>query len=199
MNRKQFVILLVLVVVLGAWGLHRWKSQSSSWSGGGAGVGQKLLGDFPVNDVAQIAIKHGTNELTRAKKDDLWRVRERGDYPANFSEIVSLLTKLKDLKVVQTETVGPSQLPRLELATSGTNSPTTVEFRDANGKAIKTLLLGKKHMKNSGSRSPMDEFGDSGGWPDGRYVIAGTASGTVSVVSDALENVSPNPEPWLNK
>jgi len=36
MNRKQFVILLALVVVLGALGWNRLRNQSSSWGGGGA-------------------------------------------------------------------------------------------------------------------------------------------------------------------
>jgi hypothetical protein len=116
MNKKQFLILVVLVAVLGLWGLSRWRGQTSSYNGGGNAVGQKLLGEFDVNAVAQLAIKQGTNELLLAKKDDVWRVAQRNDYPANFSEISSLLLKLKNLKVVQTEQVGPSQLPRLELA-----------------------------------------------------------------------------------
>ncbi len=198
MNRKHFLILLVLVLVLGAGGLKQWRTQTSSWGGGGATIGQKLLGEFVVNDVAQIFVKRGTNELTLAKKSDLWRVTQRGDYPANFPEISGLLLKLKDLKVVQTETVGPSQLPRLELAPSGASLPTTVEFRDADGKAIKTLLLGKKHMKSGGQKSPMEEAGD-GGFPDGRYVQAGGASDHVVLISDPLANLEPNPEPWLNK
>lgn len=198
MNRKQFVILLVLVLVLGAWGLKQMRNQSASWGGGGAAIGQKLMGEFTVNDVAQISVKHGTNEFTLAKKNDLWRVAQRGDYPANFAEISSLLLKLKDLKVVQIETVGPSQLPRLELAPSGTNAPTTVEFRDASGKAIKTLLLGKKHMRSGGQRSPMEDMGD-GGFPDGRYVMAGGAADRVALISDPLANLEPNPAPWLNK
>ena len=200
MNRKQFIILIGLVIVLGGAGLWRWRDQSSSWSSGGESIGQKLLGDFAINDVAQINIKHGANELTLAKKNDLWRVAQRGDYPANFSEISSLLLKLKDLKVVQTETVGPSLLPRLELATggTGTNTPTAVEFRDAGGKPIKTLVLGKKHLKTGGPRSPMEDGGD-GGYPDGRYVMAGGASDRVALISDALENVQPQPDSWLNK
>ena len=198
MNRKQFIVLLVLVLVLGAWGLKQLRNQTSSWGGGGATIGQKLLGDFAVNDVAQIAIKRGTNELSLAKKNDLWRVAQRGDYPANFAEISGLLLKLKDLKVVQTETVGASQLPRLELAPNGTNAPTIVEFRDAGGKAIKTLSLGKKHMKSGGQRSPMEDGGD-GGFPDGRYVMAGGAPDQVALISDALANLEPNAGPWLNK
>ena len=200
MNRNQFIILLALVVVLGAWGLNRMRTQSSSWEGGGKAVGQKVLGEFAVNDVAQISVKHGADELTLAKKNDLWRVAQRGDYPANFSEISSLLLKLKDLKVIQTETVGASQLPRLELAPSGTNLPTIVEFKDASGKALKTLTLGKKHMKTGGPRSPMmDDGGDGGGWPDGRYVMSGAAAGQVSLVSDPLANLEPKADSWLNK
>ena len=198
MNRKQFLGLLFLVLVLGGAGLKYYWRNSASWSGGGEAIGQKLMGDFAVNDVAQIMVKQGTNELTLAKKNDLWRVRERGDYPASFSEISSLLLKLKDLKVVQTETVGPSQLPRLELAAGGTNLPTSVEFRDAGSKVMKSLLLGKKHMKTGGARSPMDDGGDNG-WPDGRYVLAGGAGNRVALISDPLANLEPNAAPWLSK
>jgi len=198
MNRKQFVILLVLVAIVGSAGLLLYRKQASSWAGGGAAIGTKLLGDFPVNDVAQIIVKQGTNQLTLAKKDDLWRVQERNDYAANFSEISGLLLKLRDLKVVQTEKVGPSQLPRLALATGqGTNAATVVEFRDAGGKAIKTLLLGKPHLKSGGKRSPMEEFG-GGGYPDGRYVMLG-GTDSVALISDPLSNVEAKHGSWLNK
>lgn len=198
MNKKQFIILAVLVVVLGLWGLSRWRGQTSSYSGGGKSVGQKLLGEFDVNAVAQIAIKSGTNELLLAKKDDIWRVAQRNNYAAGFSEISSLLLKLKDLKVIQTEQVGASQLPRLELAPSGSNAPTVVEFRDASGKAFKTLTLGKKHMQGGG-QAPMDEMGGGGGYPDGRYVQVNGAGDSVALISDPLENVEPSAGRWLNK
>ena len=86
--------------------------------------------------------------LNLARRDNLWRVRERGDYPANFSQISGLLLKLADLKIVQTEEVGPSQLGRFELLPPGaqTNSGTLVEFKDQSGKTLNTLLLGKTHM-----------------------------------------------------
>ncbi len=199
MNKKQFIILLVLVVVLGLWGMSRWRGQTSSYSGGGNSVGQKLLGDFDVNAVVQLAIKQGTNELLLAKKDDVWRVAQRDNYPADFAGISSLLVKLKNIKVVQTEQVGASQLPRLELASGGKAEPISVEFRDASGKAIKTLTLGKKHMQGSGQDSAMDEMGGGGGYPDGRYVQVDGAGGTVSVISDPLADVEPGAGRWLNK
>lgn len=199
MNKKQFIILIVAVLVLGVWGTSRWREQAASFNGGGKQTGQKLLGEFDVNAVTQLTIKQGTNELLLAKKDDVWRVAQRDNYPANFAEISSLLVKLKDIKVVQTEQVGASQLSRLELAAGGASAPTSVEFRDATGKAIKTLTLGKKHMQSGGQRSPMDDDGGAGGFPDGRYVQVSGAGDAVAVISDPLNDVEPGAARWLNK
>ena len=203
MNRKQFIILLVLVVVLGVAGLVLYQRNQSSWQGGGRqGATQKLLGDLPVNDVASIVIKGGTNQLDLIKKDNLWRVKERNDYPASFSEISGFLLKAADLKATQTEEVGASQLGRYKLLPPGpgTNTAVLVELRDQGGKVIKSLLLGKTHMRKSEGRpSPMGEMGDNEGFPDGRYVMVGTGAKTVAVVSDPLSNLEAKPEQWLNK
>src|ERR1039458_427770 len=122
MNRKQFIILLVLVVVIGAAGLLVCQHSQDSWQKSETAIGPKLLPFLAINDIAQITIKSGTNELNLAKRDNLWRVRERGDYPANFSQISELLVKLADLKVAQSEEIGPSQLGRFELLPSGPRS-----------------------------------------------------------------------------
>jgi hypothetical protein len=203
MNRKQFVILLVLVVVLGAAGLAIYQRNASSWSSSGQPLGQKLLGNLPtnwVNDVAAIVIKSGTNALTLHKKDNLWRVQERSDYPADFSVISGFLLKAVDLKATQTEEVGPSQLGRYNLLPPGpgTNTGALVEFKDADGKTLGSLLIGKQHMRKSARPSPPGEFGDEG-FPDGRYVMVGVGAKTVDVISDPLSTAEAKPEPWLNK
>jgi len=203
MNRKQLIILVVLVVALGIAGKVLYQRNQSSWQGGGRqGAALKLMGDLPINDVAAIVIKGGTNELDLVKKDNLWRVKERDDYPANFSEISGFLLKAVDLKAAQTEEIGPSQLGRYKLLPPGpaTNTAVLVELRDQNGKVIKSLLLGKTHMRKSEGRpSPMGEMGDNEGWPDGRYVMVGTGAKTVAVISDPLSNLEAKPEAWLNK
>jgi len=203
MNRKQLLILVAVVVVLGIAGLMLYKRDQSSWQGSGRqSAASKLLGDLPVNDVAAIVIKGGTNELDLLKKDNLWRVRQRNDYPASFSEISGFLLKAADLKAVQTEEIGPSQLGRYKLLPPGlsTNTAILVELRDQGGKVIKSLLLGKSHMhKSEGQPSPMGEMGDNQGFPDGRYVMVGTAAKTVAVVSDPLSNIEAKPESWLDK
>ena len=113
MNRKQLAILLVLVIVLGGAGLVLRKKQSASWTGGDPSIGKKPLSDLAVNDVAHLAIKQGVSEVNLVKKDDLWRVRERNDYPANYSEISDFLLKVRDLKIVQSEKAGASGMARL--------------------------------------------------------------------------------------
>ena len=198
MNLKQLGILLVIVVVIGGAGLAIHNRQKSSWTGGGAEAGRKLLGDkFPFNDVGHISIKHGTNELNLVKKEDMWRVRERGNYPANFSQISEFLLKARDLKIVKTEEIGPSQLARMELAPGqGSNSAVVVEFNDQTDKPIQTLLLGKKHMKKSPNPS---QFEGEAGFPDGRYVAVGTNTHQVALISDPLEMADVNPDQWLDK
>lgn len=199
MNRKQFLILLVLVVVVGAagWIVHR--RTDDSWHSGGA-QGRKLLPDLPVNDVAQITIKSGADEVNLARENSLWRVRERAGYPANFSQISELLLKLADLKIVQNEDLGPSQLGRFELLPPGTGADTgtAVELKDQNGKSLGSLLLGKKHLKKGGASAQLGGIGEDG-WPDGRYVMIGAGAQTVALISDPLDAVQAKPEPWLNK
>src|SRR5215831_21323061 len=112
MNRKQLFILLILVVVLGGVGLFLRRGEDRSSQAPNSSLGKKLLGELPINDVAQITIKEGTNTLELAKKDGVWAVRERNYYPASYSEISDFLIKAKDIKIAQTETAGPSQFPR---------------------------------------------------------------------------------------
>lgn len=198
MNRKQFVILAVLVVAVGGLGYHFYNRNAESYQTSGGGIGKKLLGEFPINDVAQILIRSNQTDLNLVKSNDVWLVRERGGYPANYSEIRDLVSKLAELKIVQVETIGPSQLSRMELAEPGhgPGSGTLLELKDASGKPIKSVLLGKKHLRKTGQPSPM---GDEGGFPDGRFVQVKGAGDQVALISDPLASAEPRPETWLDK
>ena len=200
MKSKQILLLIVLVVAVGIGGLVMNRKQAESWAGGTAAA-DKLLARLPVGEtLAQIKIEKGTNTLTLEKKNEAWTLKERGGYPANFTEISSAIMKLRELKSVQTEKIGASQLGRLELLPpgAGANTATRVEFRDAGGKALETLLLGKTQM---GEDKQAAQFGggEMGGFPKGRWLMVGEAKDTVSLVSDPLSNLTPNPGEWLNK
>jgi len=204
MNLKQLSILIVLVIVLGGAGLFLHQRNTASWQASDRVGDEKLMGQFPLNDVVKITIKQSGGELNLVKGDDVWKVAERANYPASFSDIQELLRKMWELKGVQRVKVGPSQLARLELVApapgKGTNAGTLVEFKDKGGKVIKSLLLGKKHMRQGGGAAAQMGM-DEGGWPDGRFVLV-TGAGTVQnawVIADALANVEARPEQWLQK
>ncbi|HTV41888.1 MAG TPA: DUF4340 domain-containing protein [Candidatus Sulfotelmatobacter sp.] len=192
MNRRQFNVLVFFVVLLGAAGWVIYQRGNSSWQSADQTIGGKLLPNLPVNDIAQIAIDSGTNQLTLEKHNEIWSVRERADYPANFSQISDLLVKLAELKVVQHEETGPSELPRFNLSPPGpgSNSGALLEFKDQNGKTVASLLLGKDHMNQPANGQ---------GWPDGRYVIANSNNADVVVISEPFDNVTANPSDWLDK
>ena len=218
MNRKQFFFLLIALVLVGAAGWLVYRRGTGEWQSTGQAMGAKLLPNLPVNDIAQILIQSATNQVTLERRDNLWRVRERGDYPANFSQISDMLLKFADLKIVQSQPVGPSQLGRFQLLPLGqgwgTNAGTLVSFQNAGGATVASILLGKPHMKQPTGNS---EDGDEG-WPDGRYVMALVGHQTLArisdsieqgperlysfelaLISDSLDNVQPAPETWLNK
>jgi hypothetical protein len=196
MNRNQFTLLLCLLVVLGIAGLMIYHKQNVANQAGNSTAGDKLLAQLPINDVARIHLKQGTNELSLANTD-IWRVHERKDYPANYSQISDFIVKLNDLKVIQSEKVAPSDLARLALA-AGQGSNVMVELSDQNGKMIKTILLGKIHRQKPRGPSPFGDMEDAG-YPDGRYVMVGTNSDTVALISDPLPTIEPKPDQWLNK
>jgi hypothetical protein len=136
----------------------------------------------------------GASELNLVRKNNVWCVRERHDYPASFGQLSDALIKLRDLKVVEADTVGPSDLSRVDLDEPGasTNSGTRVEFADAQGKLIEAVLLGRKHMHESATPSP---FGSSA---DGRYILLESNPREVFLISDALVTLQPSPQSWLN-
>jgi len=197
MNRKQFVILLVVGLIAGlvGWRVSTRNRESFKTSDAGA---QKLIPNFPINDVAQLRIKQATGEVNLVKKDDLWRVKERAEYPANFTELGDFLRKVQDLKTIEEVKVGPSQMGRLELNSpekGGSNTATLVEFKDSKGANLKSLMLGKKYSKNAPEDSPMG----GGGFPVGRYVMVPGGESKVWLINDALTQVEAKPESWLNK
>lgn len=202
MNTKQLSILVALLVLIGGWGLYIYKQNNASWQASDRPAGEKLLGDFPLNDIGQIIVTQGTNKLHLQKQDDVWKVRERYNYDANFNEISDFLRKAWEMKGVQQVKVGASQLHRLELQEpGGTNTTTLVELNDKSGKPVRSLLLGKKHMRSSGGAPAFGGMDDSG-WPDGRFVLVKgqqTQTPNVWVVSEPFNNIEPKPESWIAK
>lgn len=192
MNRKQFSILFAVLVILSGlvWSLK--KSDESSWTQTANRVGQTLVLNFPINDVANIHIDNGHTSVTLTKKEGQWRVKERGDYPANFNMISDFLLKIQDQKIIQSDAINAEQRPDLYLIEPIKDKPSgiVVELQDANAKQIARLLLGKRVMKKGPTGAEV---------PAGRYVMVAADEKTAALVSDVLLETEPKPEIWIVK
>lgn len=200
MTRKQFLVLLLAVAVLGGAGLALMWQRISDYRASEARIGAKLLPDFRIADVAEIALNDGKQRTTLVRREKRWVVRERNDYPANFEEISDLMIKLVELKVTQSEQVGASLWPRLELAeptaNPGEGAGTLIEFRGEAGKPLARLVLGKKVLK----RDPLNPLPTAkDGVPAGRYLRVGGVKDRVIVVSDPLNSAEADAGRWLDK
>ena len=195
MNRKQFVILIVLGLAIGALGFYLANKRKESYTASSFKSDEKVIKDFPLNETAHIRVKQGTNEVNLVRAET-WGVKERWNYPASFTEISEFLRKVWDLKPVQDVEVGPSQFARLELNTEGTatNSGTLVEFKDGKSANLKSLVLGKKVMKDA----PAGGMGMGGGFPAGRYVMVPETK-KVWIVNETFSNIDTQPAQWLDK
>ncbi len=197
MNRKQFFILIVLGVLVGGLGLHLYRKQKESFAPSSFQTGAKVIKDFPLNEIAHVRILQASNEVNLVRADG-WTVKERYGYPANFSEVSEFLRKVWELKPIQEVEAGKSQYGRLQLLSpaesKGTNSGTMVEFKDAKDATVKSMLLGKKQMKESQGGM----FGGGGEFPVGRYVLVPDQS-KVWLVNETFNSIETKPDQWLSK
>lgn len=197
MNRKQFLILVIVLAVLGGAGAALIWQDIAAYRASGARIGAKLLPDLKIADVAELRLQDAKQQVTLARQEKGWVVRERGGYPASFQELSDLLIKLVELKVTQSEQVGASLLPRVELAEPGKEGAgTLIEMKDAAGKPLARLIIGKKVLKKD-PLNPLPAAKD--GVPAGRYVLPPNAKDSVVVVSDPLNAVTASPGRWLSK
>jgi len=198
MNRKQFLILLVALLVLGGASFALFWRDLSDYRASGSKIGAKLLPDLKVADVAQVELRDAKTGVTLVRKENYWVVQEREGYPADFKAISDLIIKLSDLKVVQADTIGESLLPRVELVLpgKGEGAGTLIDIKDASGKTLQAVVLGRKVLKKDPG-NPLPAAQD--GVPAGRYIRVLSGKEQVVVVNDPLTNAEAQPGKWLDK
>jgi hypothetical protein len=198
MNRKQFLVLVLVLLVLGGAGLAVFWQDIAAYRTAGSQIGGKLLPNLKIADLAQMELRDSKNRVTLVRKENHWIVQERDGYPADFKAISDLAIKLSDLKIVQADTVGESLLPRVELVEpgKGEGAGTLVELKDNGGKMLAAVVLGKKVLKKDpGNPLPAAQ----NGVPAARYVRVLGGKEQVVVVSDPLNAAEAQPGRWLDK
>lgn len=197
MNLKALIALIVAAAVAIAITATLVKKDSATWQT--AEVGGLLFENLPVNDVETIHITQGSESLTLNKQGDIWVVKERYNYPANFQDISQMVIKLSETKPLRVIEAGESQLGRLNLLATdqAQGGGTLLEMNGVNDKTLVSLLLGKPYVRQSeAQKNPM--MGMSGDIPEGRYVLMG-GTPPVYLIDEPFDNVAPVPTAWLSK
>ena len=188
MNRRFAGVLLVLLAVLGGAALLYHHQERSRRPANVGTLGQTLLKDLKVADVAAIRIAEPKATLTLERKEQLWTIAERGGFPADPAKVREFLISAIGLKVGQSEPIGEKDRARLNLDASGTQ----VEFLGADGKPLARLTAGKKYFKRE-VENPEKARGD------GRFVVVSADAQTVYLISDPLGQASAKSADWIDR
>jgi uncharacterized protein DUF4340 len=188
MKKNQLFILIGLAILLGAVGILFKVSRSAGWSS--VKIDRRVLPDLPINKISKMKMQAANTSVTLEKKNQVWSVAERNNYPADFQKIRDLTKTLWELKAVQEMEVGPSQFPRLKIVApgSGENSGTEIQLLDDQDKALGSLIVGKSIAQGEGAG-----YG-------GRFIFNPATKDRVYLVSERFTNIDPlTVGPWLNQ
>lgn len=188
MNRRFAVVLLVLLAVLGGAALLYYNQERGRRPAAAATLGQPLLKDLKVAEVAAIRIVEPKATLTLERKEDRWTIAERGGFPADHAKVRDFLINAIGLKVGQSEPAGEKDRARLNLDASGTQ----VEFLGADGKPLSRLTVGRKYFKRE-VENPEKARGD------GRFVSLPAETQNVYLVSDPLTQATTKSADWIDR
>jgi hypothetical protein len=193
MSARLASILAVLVLLLGAVALALHRRQEAEKPSDAASLGQPLVKNLQAADIAAIAVRDAKGSITVVRKDDGWVVAERGDFPADLSKVKSFVVGVIGLKIGQVERIGDGDRARLELSEPGQaeGAATSVEFRDAGGKTLARLLVGKKYFRQEPD-DPKTAFAD------GRFVMLPGEPHTAYVVADPLAQAVSRSADWID-
>ena len=203
---KRIVTLLaVLAVLIGIVVVSQKKRDSRMSRGHTVGAAERtlLLPGLDVNNIKKIRIKDNTGEVNLNVAGDKWVVAERSNYPASFDKISRVIMELRDQKVSRSQRLGKGAwgeatvklLPPGEGDAKGQGL--LVDFQDAKGNPIKSLILGG-NVESQGGRSSASPFGNMS---DERLVRIPEDSekDTVWVVGSSFYDLQPKPVEWIDK
>ncbi len=152
MNTKSFNLLAIAAVVsLVTAGLVH--SAYDTWNVENVS-GEKLFPGFDrdANQVGQLAIQQGEKKLEFHKAKGNWTIANRGGYPAKTESVQQLLVRIARAELVEAKTKDPERYGLLELEDpSGKDAQSKlIGLRDANGKTIGELVVGKRRQSAFG-------------------------------------------------
>lgn len=186
MNARLAAVLVALLVVLGGAALLLHREEAEKKPTVVASLGQPVLPGLPVSEVAAIALRDAGGTLTLERSGEEWRLAEREGFPADTDRVREFVLKLAELKIGQLDPAGEADRKRLQLDDSGTR----VELRDAQGKTLAALVVGRKYFRKE-PEDPVKALAD------GRFVARAEQPETAYIVADALAQASVRSADWI--
>ena len=197
MNRKQFLISLVVLAALCLVVFSLLKKDSSSWNSSKYSAGgENLFANLDVNKICKVTVSQGAEVSNIVRNENGWTISEKGDYPAEFRKIALLLGILAEVKSVQDVQAGKSQFEKLGLSDGDREkgNAVLVELSEESGKKANSILLGKMHLKKEENPNPF--FGSG---PDGRYVMVLDGKFQPKLVTQTFDEIGGSPVSWADK
>ncbi|MFT4176789.1 MAG: DUF4340 domain-containing protein [Luteolibacter sp.] len=185
------IVLLLAIAVL----LVKRSQQQETTAATQRQPGQTLFQDFPGNAITTIEIQGPNRTTTLVKSENSWGVVERDGYPAESAVVNQFLRTLAELKIIRTHEAGPSLAPRFgmdENATDPEEHGLTATFKDADGKTLAQITLGK----NVDTGAKADPFGGGGG-VSGRFIRDTADTSGFYAVNELFSEISDQPTQWL--
>ncbi len=194
MNKRQVIFLWLIAIALGgAVAYVKCGQKQATATTTARSAGQTLFVAFPATEVAGIDIQGIGNVTNLVKKDGLWIVTQRDDYPANVNMVNEFIRTLEDLKVTQGIQAGPSFAPRFgldEAATTAEKRGLTAVFKNAKGDELAKVSIDRR-VAAENAASPY------GGAPNGRFIRNHKDSNSIYRVNEGFASLSDDPKRWL--
>jgi hypothetical protein len=199
MKTKTVIILGGVLVASVTAVAIKMSSDGKNYTKPSAIVGDFLLKNVSLDSVNTISINDGKKSVDLTLKDGKWLVPARDNFPAAVKDVNTLTDNAFALKVQEVqEKIGPGHYPRLGLAPAGEGvkpeeTGKTVSFKDASGKEIGSLVVGRTQEKK-----PDGMFSMSGPEPSPQWIKVG-GDNAVYKAATGFSKLDGDPKLWLDK
>ncbi len=188
MKPKTVISLLAVVLILAAASYFLLNTNSPKKQDDQ--MGSEFFKDLPVNDIAAVTIHTSQDKVELKRGPEVWVVKNRHEYPADFVKISDFIKKIKRLKIGRVFEANDDVLNRQKLHSpqdqkaSEDQKGTRISLFDEKAKPIADFILGNSR-----------EGANGGGGQYMRY----SDKNTVYLVSDNFSFLEQKPEEWLER
>lgn len=157
MDKKNITVLVIitLLVVIIAVLLAQRREAATSDDALGALFFRDL--EQKLDDVATVEIVQGKDRVTLQHDGEVWRIKEKGGYPADFDKLKPLVLSIANLLSVEAKTSKADQYDKLGVTDPAAEDATHpgVTLKDAGGTTLIGVVIGDAHDSEDGVKKQL--------------------------------------------